>query len=179
MARKIIAPIDDSLHRKLAGINPGRRSSRAALPSRAQDGTLTTVCIRWRFVLLAAACGSRTEPGGDFDASSKPLVRCSVRGPTALASRQGPLALAVDATHVYWLNEENPFSTLELRRIGKAGGLVETVATLPLEDANVQIAVSADDVYVVTGTNLVRVAKDGGSATTVARLPMKGACAFT
>jgi hypothetical protein len=90
------------------------------------------------------------------DAGKIRSVSISGAGLSELATGEGkPRALAVDATHLYWLAGQ------EVRRVSRAGGTVTTLAPTNLPS---DLAIDATHVYWLdAGTlSLRRVAKGGG-----------------
>ena len=89
--------------------------------------------------------------------------------PVALEPSEGPQAetyLALDATHVYWVNKTSG----EVGRVAKAGGAAELLAT---SSAGVVGGIALDDaeVYWAAGSGVLRVPLSGGADSVVGGTP--------
>ncbi len=86
-------------------------------------------------------------------ATSGSVMRVSVNGgtPLALTSSANPVALAVDATHVYWTDSDGKIS-----RVPKGGG---TVTSISVTSSPMSIALDAGNVYWLDNSSLKKIAK--------------------
>lgn len=129
---------------------------------------------------LISACGARTGlPAGGLDGGidaapidaglDRPDVTheaappgCPFAGPVTLATNQSPEHIVLDATHVYWVNDDGT-----VKRVKKTGGVVESVGTLAVPP---EFGMAIDDTYVYAGDSEIdRIAKGGGVASPVAK----------
>jgi hypothetical protein len=124
--------------------------------------------MRWVLLVMVGACGQggSTPDGGQPDATAPDAGGGNV---VTLATQQaGPVAIAIDAQNVYWVNYVTSGSVM---KVPLNGGTAVGLAT-----ADLPIALALDDTYVyfaaqgnvTTGGSIQRVPIAGGNAVTIA-----------
>lgn len=137
------------------GSDAGDAVAPCTAPSAECDGNPATVC-ETDLDSSAQHCGAC---GHDCLGGSCSAGMCQ---PTTLWAGLSPTRLALDATHVYFVN----YNYGDVYRVPKAGGQAETLAT---GQKSVRVGVDSSHVYWTNelGNDLLRVPKTGGSPETV------------
>lgn len=146
----------------VCGLTPAATYESCSIPGR--------VCLKGACVCLTDECGDAC-----VDRQSDPThcgecgrecggAACSkgICQPTVIASNQGsPTELAIDATHLYWVNNASG----EVMKAPKQGGAPVTLASG--QSGPVGLAVDDTHVYFsnATGSQIMKVAKDGAGLT--------------
>lgn len=132
------------------------------------DGTGDVMAIAVDADDLYVAAG-KDPPHGNPGSGRGVVYKRSVSGGSmvTLAAGNNPVALAIDASNVYWVDapeETTVGSTTSLVKVPKGGGPTAPLA-INLPDV-VAIAVDASNVYLATLDSIMSVAKDGSSPPT-------------
>lgn len=145
-----------------------------------------TACSNGQFCLsglCVESCGGLTPCSGVCVETASDAANCGTCGhacqggtcsfgacssmpsqPTTLASAQAtPIAIAVDATSVYWVNEVGG----SVVKVAKSGGMPVTLVPSSLAMPTA-IAVDAANVYWANGSTLMQVSTAGGAPTMLA-----------